>query len=287
MNGKKGKAPAFQFYPSDWLTDPSLRLCSWETRGVWMDMLCLMFLSPQPGFLIVGKRSLTKKEVQIMVKLTPKKFEKVWNELLDYNILKVNENGCYFNSRMVKDEALRQIRRENGHKGGNPTLIKKVEALDNQNNNQVSNQKTTPSSASSSSSSSSPSGEVVSTEQNSNEKVIESVKPEKKKSPPIAPAPPEHKLQELVIKDYKEVAKLKTQLTVDNCEKLLTDFSWEEVEDVLSRMDNYKKLLTSYKSVYLTANNWLKDGKKRAEQNKSQGKQPGGNKSFEDSIGDF
>ena len=50
----RNKAPAFQFYAADWLTDTSLRLVSAETRGVWIDLLCHAFLSSDPGFLIVG-----------------------------------------------------------------------------------------------------------------------------------------------------------------------------------------------------------------------------------------
>lgn len=34
------KKPSFQFYPGDWLKDPSLRSCSPATRGIWMDLLC-------------------------------------------------------------------------------------------------------------------------------------------------------------------------------------------------------------------------------------------------------
>src|SRR5688500_14639992 len=36
------KAPAFQFYPGDWLKDPQLSMCSPASRGVWMDLLCAM-----------------------------------------------------------------------------------------------------------------------------------------------------------------------------------------------------------------------------------------------------
>ncbi|NQT97737.1 MAG: hypothetical protein HQ562_08375 [Candidatus Marinimicrobia bacterium] len=36
------KKPSFQFYPADWIKDPKLSMCSPETRGVWIDLLCAM-----------------------------------------------------------------------------------------------------------------------------------------------------------------------------------------------------------------------------------------------------
>lgn len=44
-----GKAPAFQFYVRDWLSDPQLRMCSHSTRGIWIDLLCLMWEAPERG----------------------------------------------------------------------------------------------------------------------------------------------------------------------------------------------------------------------------------------------
>jgi hypothetical protein len=36
------KLPAFQFYPGDWLKDPSLSMCAPATRGIWIDLMCAM-----------------------------------------------------------------------------------------------------------------------------------------------------------------------------------------------------------------------------------------------------
>lgn len=43
------KAPAFQFYVKDWLSDPQLRLASASTRGIWIDLLCYMWSAPCRG----------------------------------------------------------------------------------------------------------------------------------------------------------------------------------------------------------------------------------------------
>lgn len=45
------KAPAFQFYVRDWLSDPQLRQASPSTRGIWIDCLCFMWEAPERGVL--------------------------------------------------------------------------------------------------------------------------------------------------------------------------------------------------------------------------------------------
>ncbi len=34
------KSPAFQFYPADYLSDMKVRMLSWASRGLYMDLLC-------------------------------------------------------------------------------------------------------------------------------------------------------------------------------------------------------------------------------------------------------
>ncbi len=43
------KAPAFQFYVKDWLSDPELQSCSSSTRGIWINALCYMWESVTRG----------------------------------------------------------------------------------------------------------------------------------------------------------------------------------------------------------------------------------------------
>lgn len=44
-----GKAPAFQFYVADWISDT--RHISVTARGAWMDILCTMWRAPEQGVL--------------------------------------------------------------------------------------------------------------------------------------------------------------------------------------------------------------------------------------------
>ncbi len=47
----KGKAPADQFYFDDWYRDSALAACSPSTRGIWFDLLCMMWDSHPRGLL--------------------------------------------------------------------------------------------------------------------------------------------------------------------------------------------------------------------------------------------
>lgn len=45
----EAKLPWLKFFPSDWLSDPALGRCSPTTRGIWIDMVCLMHQSGGTG----------------------------------------------------------------------------------------------------------------------------------------------------------------------------------------------------------------------------------------------
>jgi hypothetical protein len=223
-NGRT-KAPAFQFYAMDWLTDPSLRLCSPETRGVWIDLLCFMFLSNEPGILMVNDQVLDEHMIQKFAGIDSKIWKKVWAELNGFGIIKRDAAGRYFSKRMIEDERIRQIRRDCGSLGGNPKLKANARILDNQ----KKKQKQTPSSSSSSS-------------KNMNDKSF------------IYETP----FSDFIKKNCPEIQKIKNQLTNDQANTLLATYTHQEIEDILLAMENFKDVAKKYGSIYLTAANWLK-----------------------------
>lgn len=250
------KAPAFQFYAMDWLTDPSLRLCSPETRGVWIDLLCFMFLSNQPGFLIVNGQVLDEQMIQKFAGIDSKIWKKVWSELTGFGIIKRDDAGRYFSKRMIEDEAIRQIRRECGSLGGNPKLKAKPRNLVKQ----KEKQKQTPSSSSSSSNNMNDESFIY-----------------------------ENELMSFIKSNCPEIQKIKNQLTIDQAVSLQTQFKTQDILDIFLAMENFKNLSKKYGSVYLTAINWMKRRNHDTNSNSIKNSHPGskGKPDFTDTIRNF
>lgn len=257
--------PYFQFYPADWLTDTSLRLCSAETRGVWIDLLCFMSLANERGFLIVNGQILDENGIRKLSGMSPKKFKKVLNELTLFGILKKDENGRYFSKRMVGDERLRQVRREVGKKGGNPNLKNLVNQTVNQTDNQNDNQKSTLSKVNSQSQINKDKPYLLSEQKNNDVSICLN---------PVV---------QYIQKNCPNVSRLSKQLTEEQADKLILQFGEPLIFDTLDRMENFKQLLSKYSSTYLTLKNWLKNANYDKSNSTSRNERP----SFENAIRDF
>lgn len=259
-NGRD-RSPSFQFYPGDWLTDPKLNLCSPATKGVWMDILCHMYLSDEPGFLVFGDVVLDANGIQKLSKMNPKTFQKVFIELTTFGIIQRDENGRFFSKRMVNDERTRQQWREIGKLGGNPKLKKKENPKVNPKVNTTENLFPTSSSSSSSSNINTHSFECVST----------------------------HPIVLEIQKSFPAVSKMKLPLTDDQAEQLLTEFSKIEITEILEAMENVPTIATKYKSTFLTIKNWMKVRKRNDNNNPKN--QSIGNRNpkpnFDDAISKF
>lgn len=238
------RLPYFNFYPADWLTDLSLRLCSAETRGVWIDILCHMSLSHERGFLILNGHVLDEKGIQKLSGLNPKRFRKVFQELTSFGIIRADENGRFYSKRMVGDEQLRQVRREVGRKGGNPNLIKPVQPLVNDTVqilvNQNDNQNSTLSKSKSKSDNTKNKSLYLETKKNEDD-IVEF-----------------NPLIEYIQKNCPNVGRLSKQLSFLEAESLLQKFEFQQLTDVLDQMENFKPLVSKYSSVSLTLRNWIK-----------------------------
>ncbi len=156
------KLPSWQFYPGDWMKDTELRSVSPAARGMWIDLLCLMFESRRRGFLLVNGTPPTLDQIARMTGfLSIHEATVCLTELETSGVFSrtdPNKDGdaLIYCRRMVRDEAKRNICRENGGKGGNPKLKSKRERVatsDNQNYNQPSNQDPNPKGTTSSSTS--------------------------------------------------------------------------------------------------------------------------------------
>jgi biotin operon repressor len=116
------KLPSFQFYPGDWMKDPGLRSVSLEARGLWIDMLCLLFEGVRRGYLqhATGK-PVSDEQLARMTGSSSEQVSRLLRELEDSGVFSRTEHGTLYSRRMIRDERKRKACSEAGKKGrGNP-----------------------------------------------------------------------------------------------------------------------------------------------------------------------
>lgn len=125
------RRPSFQFYPADWRNNANLRRCSWEARGVWVEVMGLMHDSDIYGVLHWPLKEIAQAlgaPVKLVQELASKGVmkgrDKGLAEAFVYTprsgrkdgepvVLVASQDGpIWYSSRMVKDEYLRSVRGE-------------------------------------------------------------------------------------------------------------------------------------------------------------------------------
>lgn len=142
------KRPATQFYWGDWRRDTALRACSLESRGLWIDLLCVMHDGEPYGHLAVKGQALTDQEAAGVVGIPVARYRKLLGELEAKGVPSRTDDGMVYSRRMVRDEHIRTVRATSGKLGGNPSLLDNQRAV--KLDKQSGKQKPTPASASAS-----------------------------------------------------------------------------------------------------------------------------------------
>ncbi len=122
-NQTGGKLPAFLFFPGDWRRDPGVQQLSFEHRGIWLEILCLMHFCERRGVLLLNGAAMPTDGLARALGLNKQTVESCISTLLATGVASREETtGALVCRRMVKDERLRQIRSRAGRMGGNPAL---------------------------------------------------------------------------------------------------------------------------------------------------------------------
>ncbi len=91
----------------DWRSNEKLRLCSLAARGLWIEMLCFMNGgTDEVGYLKINDRSLGPEEMAKVCGVSIEETTEAWKELEIWNVIKKDDHGCVFSSRMVNDHRL-------------------------------------------------------------------------------------------------------------------------------------------------------------------------------------
>jgi hypothetical protein len=118
ISSRQDGKPAMQFYPDDWLSEPGLRAATPEVRGVWIDLLCYMWKSPERGVLLLPDGSVPTAEViQKLCGLTPKKWTRIETALIQLGIASRRQpDGALCCRRMVREAEAEKRKSELGRR---------------------------------------------------------------------------------------------------------------------------------------------------------------------------
>lgn len=109
-----------------WETDPGLALCSMAAQGFWKRLLCIAWKAD--GYVLISGKVPTTEELAFITRQKSEDVE-LWISELEARGVFSRANfrgvaGAIYSRRMVRDLKMRAINRENGKRGGNPSLLK-------------------------------------------------------------------------------------------------------------------------------------------------------------------
>jgi hypothetical protein len=116
--------PWIKFFPTDWLGEKSLRMCSLAARGLWIECMCVMHDATPYGHLTVNGRPATDTQLALMTGTPPEQVADLLAELESAGVFSRNGKGVIYSRRMTRDEKKAKNAVKNGKNGGNPTLRK-------------------------------------------------------------------------------------------------------------------------------------------------------------------
>jgi hypothetical protein len=120
--------PFMQFYTGDYMREQSLRSFgerSAEIRGCWVDMLCLMYDSPERGVLLLPSGvPYCADSLYGIFGLTLQRTKENLRLMKDTGVFDIRaSDGAMISRRMIRDDIMHKINQERGKKGGNPALV--------------------------------------------------------------------------------------------------------------------------------------------------------------------
>jgi hypothetical protein len=105
------KLPWLKFYPRDWLSDAALSIVSEAARGVASDLMCVGFDMPERGVFRTNGKPWTIKQMAQSTRGTGRRRVRCVTELIHAGVLKKRDTGEFYWSRIVRDEAVREMAR--------------------------------------------------------------------------------------------------------------------------------------------------------------------------------
>lgn len=229
----KNKYPAMPFDTRDWLCCPELKVLAPDVRGLWMDMLCYMWESPECGVLLKPNGDpISKDEASKLLGLDASESHTWIDKLIDNHLCSVRADGALYSRKMVRNHEISLKRTKAGRRGGITTrsrISAKAEPVE---------VKPAP---------------MTNIPEPKNPPVQDS--PEENILPPPEPTP-EEKAKAANARKYKYADNV--TLTREEYIKLVEQYSEEDVKGIIGVLDNYKgQNGKRYRSDYRAILNWV------------------------------
>ena len=113
------RSPSFQFYTGDWRKDPAVQSLDHEHKGIWIELLCIMWDSVERGRLVLPDGSpMPDCAIARNLGIPEADWKQTRSTLLSYGVASEDECLVLYNRRMVRDEEARLKKVEAGRKGG-------------------------------------------------------------------------------------------------------------------------------------------------------------------------
>lgn len=117
------KNPWMKFYPTDWRSDPRLKMCSLAARGLWIEMIALMHESTPYGYLTISGISPTDAQLAMLIGAPFDLVPGLIGELESAGVFSRTKQGIIYSRKMIRMEKEAAASRSAGNRGGNPKLI--------------------------------------------------------------------------------------------------------------------------------------------------------------------
>ena len=106
----KSKYPAMPFDTRDWLCCPELKVLAPDARGLWMDMLCYMWESPEKGVMVnPSGKPYTQAEIVALIGSDAQGSTAWLSKLIQAGVCGVREDGAIISRRICSSPILAAI----------------------------------------------------------------------------------------------------------------------------------------------------------------------------------
>lgn len=116
-----------KFFWQDWESDPAVRLCSFAAQGFWMRLLCIASQHDPIGYVAVAGKGLDETALARLTGCQESEVASLLGELERNGVFSRDRQGRIYSRRMIRDARKAATARNNGKKGGNPTLSNQTE----------------------------------------------------------------------------------------------------------------------------------------------------------------